>query len=79
MVIMARHVRFHSYTTSTYTSHLTLALVGLLQMMKGRGGASGVEAAVMTSRIFEFALFYINQHGFLKLQCVQLSLTPASF
>ena len=71
-------VHFHGYTTSTCTSHLTLALVGLLQMMKGRGGASGVEAAVTTSRTSEFALFYIIQHGLVEM-CIWLSLTPASF
>ena len=63
------HVCFHGYTISIRTSHLTLALVGLLQMIKGRGGASGVEAAVTTSRTSELALFYIIQHGLVdKLQ-----------
>ena len=41
-----------------HTSHLTLALVGLLQMIKGFGGVFGAEAAVKTSRASEFILFY---------------------
>lgn len=60
MVAMVKKMYgFHNNVTSIcHTSHLMLALVGLLQVMKGFGGVSGVEAAVITSRVSEFALFY---------------------
>lgn len=61
---------FHSYITSIcHTSHLTLALVGLLQMIKGFGGVPGIEAAVRTSRGSEFALFY-NKTCSTMQQCI---------
>ena len=50
--------KLHNNLVFCHTSHLTLALVGLLQMIKGFGGVSGIEAAVRTSRASEFALFY---------------------